>query len=251
MNIGVYQGAASLAALERWQGIISENLAASAVPGFRKTEATFASVMGGTLRGGDGGRSGNSSQSVMPTAVSRINMQVGQVRTTGAEFDFAIEGPGFFQVQRPNGQTGFTRDGEFHVNSERTLVNKLGFPVLGDGGPISLRPEGGRLSISADGSVVQGDQTIGRIAIQDFADPSVLKRIGDGLLGPSDPNVQPTPVAAPKVVSGALETSNVNGLQEMVSLITVSRAYEASQRVIQTSDENAGKAIQSLGNPLG
>lgn len=249
MNIGVYQGAASLAALERWQGIISENLAAAAVPGFRKTEATFASVLGGTMRGADG-RAAATSQGVMPSAVSRLNMQVGQIRTTGAEFDFAIEGPGFFQVQRPNGQIGYTRDGEFHVNSERILVNKLGYPVMGDGGPVTLRPEGGTVSINADGAIVQGDQIIGRIGVVDFADPSVLHRIGDGLLAPSKENVTPQPIEKPKVVTGALETSNVAGLQEMVNLITVSRAYEASQRVIQTHDENAGKAIQTLGNPL-
>jgi flagellar basal body rod protein FlgG len=248
MNIGVYQGAASLAALERWQGIISENLAAQSVPGFRKTEATFASVLGGDIRGG-GERTAASAKGVMPATVSRLNMQSGQIRTTGAEFDFAIEGPGFFQIQRPDGTTGFTRDGEFHVNSERTIVNKLGYPVLGDGGPVVLRPEGGRVSINADGAIVQGDQIVGRIGLVDFADPRTLRRIGDGLLGASD-GTQPTPIALPKVVNGALEGSNVSGLQEMVNLITVSRAYQASQRVIQTADENAGKAIQSLGNPL-
>ncbi len=249
MNIGVYQGAASLAALERWQGIISENLAASSVPGFKKTEATFASVLGGQIRGA-GDRSAAASQSAMPSAVSRINMQNGQIRTTGAEFDFAIEGAGFFQIQRPDGTTGYTRDGEFHVNSERTIVNKLGYSVLGDGGPITLRPEGGRVSINADGAIVQGDQIVGRIGLVDFADPSTLRRIGDGMLGPGD-GTQPTPIERPKVVTGALESSNVVGLQEMVNLITVSRAYEASQRVIQSHDESAGKAIQSLGNPLG
>jgi flagellar basal body rod protein FlgG len=248
MNIGVYQGAASLAALERWQGIISENLAAQSVPGFRKSEATFASVLGGELRGG-GERSAAASRSVMPSAVSRINMQPGQLRTTGAEFDFAIEGPGFFQIQRPDGQTGFTRDGEFHVNAERTVVNKLGYPLLGDGGPIVLRPEGGRISVNADGAIVQGDQVVGRISLVDFADPSKLRRIGDGLLATGD-GTRPDPIERPKVVTGALEGSNVVGLQEMVNLITVSRAYQASQRVIQTADENAGKAIQSLGNPL-
>lgn len=249
MNIGVYQGAASLAALERWQGIISENLAAQSVPGFRKTEATFASVIGGELRGA-GERGAAASRSVMPSTVSRINMQTGQIRTTGAEFDFAIEGPGFFQIQRPDGTTGYSRDGEFHVNAERTIVNKMGYPVLGDGGPIALRPEGGRVSINADGAIVQGDQIVGRIGLVDFDDPSTLRRIGDGLLGQSA-GAQPTPIERPKVVSGALESSNVVGLQEMVNLITVSRAYQASQRVIQTHDENAGKAIQSLGNPLG
>jgi len=249
MNIGVYQGAASLAALERWQGIISENLAATSVPGFRKTEATFASVLGGQIRG-NGAQAAATDQSVLPSAVTRLNMQAGQIRTTGAEFDFAIEGPGFFQIQRPTGDPGYTRDGEFHLNAERTLVNKLGQPVLGDGGPITLRPEGGRISINADGAVVQGDQIVGRIALVDFADPGALRRIGDGLLGAVAGSAPAVPVERPRVVNGALETSNVVGLQEMVNLISVSRAYEASQRIIQTHDENAGRAIQSLGNPL-
>lgn len=248
MNIGVYQGAASLAALERWQGIISENLAASSVPGFRKMEASFATVLAGTIRG-DGGRSAAASESVLPSAVPRLNMQAGQIRNTGAEFDFAIEGPGFFQVQRHGGGSGYTRDGEFHLSPERTLVNKLGYPVLGENGPITFRPEGGRVSISSDGSIVQGEQVVGRIALVDFADPGALRRIGDGLLG-TDGKAAPKPIEAPRVVNGALESSNVVGLQEMVNLVSVSRAYEASQRIIQTHDENVGKAIQQLGNPL-
>jgi flagellar hook-basal body protein len=112
-----------------------------------------------------------------------------------------------------------------------------------------MRPEGGRISVNADGAIVQGDQVVGRIGLVDFADPSKLRRIGDGLLATSD-GTRPNPIERPKVVTGALEGSNVVGLQEMVNLITVSRAYQATQRVIQAHDENAGKAIQSLGNPL-
>ncbi len=242
MNIGLYQGAASLSALERWQEVISQNISAASVPGFKKTEATFESALGGAI-------SEKGSRAVMPSAVMRINMQPGELRTTGNEFDFAIQGGGFFQIQRPGGQTGYTRDGEFHVNPERTLVNKLGFPVLGDDGPITLKPGGGRVSITAEGDIVQGDTVVGKIAVSEFADPSTLQRIGPGLLAPASGNVRPTAVERPAVLSGTLESGNVSALQEMVNLVELSRAYEASQRVMMADDESADKAIQALGNP--
>jgi flagellar basal-body rod protein FlgF len=248
MNIGAYQGAASLAALERWQGIISQNIASASVPGFKKTEASFESVLADVTRIGGDERSGTETNGVMPTTTARIDMKPGELRATGSETDFAIQGRGFFQVQRANGELGYTRDGEFHLSPERTLVNKQGFTVLGDGGEITFKPDGGRVSINADGTIVQGETSIGKIAVYDFADPSALRRIGDGLLAPED-GAQPAPVERPAVLTGTLEGSNVSPLQEMVNLITVARSYEASQRSIQSHDDIEGKAIESLGNP--
>jgi flagellar hook-basal body protein len=126
-------------------------------------------------------------------------------------------------------------------------VNKQGHQVLGDGGAITFKPEGGRISISADGSLVQGEQAVGRLPIYDFKDTDRLRRIGDGMLAADDPKVQPQPVEKPEIVSGMLETSNVQPLQEMVNMITVSRAYEANQRLINTEDDILAKGIQTLG----
>ena len=97
--------------------------------------------------------------------------------------------------------------------------------------------------------IVQGDTQVGKIAVFDFADPSKLRRIGDGLLGPPDATVQPRPVERPGIVGGSLEGSNVSPLREMVSLVTIGRAYEANQRMIHAADETSEKAIQALGNP--
>jgi flagellar basal-body rod protein FlgF len=113
---------------------------------------------------------------------------------------------------------GYTRDGEFHLNAERTLVNKAGRPVLGIDGPIIFKPEGGPISVSSDGTLVQGDAAVGKLPIYDFKDTDKLRRMG---------NVQP--------------------LQEMVNMITVSRAYEANQKVIISGNDLLEKAIQSLG----
>ena len=249
MNVGVYQGAASLAALERLQEVISQNIASASVSGFKKTEASFASVLGETERAGGDGRSGREIRGVMPTMVSQISMKQGELRSTGSELDFAIQGGGFFQVQRPNGEMGYTRDGAFQLSPERTLVTKAGFPVMGDGGPLTLKPGGGRISINAEGTLLQGDTPVAKIGVYDFSDPRSLQRVGDGLLGPGDTSAQPQAVERPAVLGGHLESSNVSPLQEMVNLVTISRAYEASQKVIFAHDENTGKAIETLGNP--
>jgi flagellar basal body rod protein FlgG len=184
----------------------------------------------------------------MPSSVTQFSLQQGELRSTNNELDFAIQGEGFFQIQRPNGQNGYTRDGQFRLNPERVLVTRQGFPLMGEGGPITLRPEGGRISINAEGSVIQGQQIVGKVAVYQIPGDQ-LERVGDGLLAPKDPAVQPGAIERPNVLNGYVEGSNVTPLNEMVNLIAVSRAYEASQRIITANDENADKAIQILGNP--
>lgn len=248
MNIGIYKSASALVALDRWQEAISQNIAAASVPGYRRTEGTFESQLADTERFGRDKNSVTEARGVMPMATSQINLSPGEMRTTRNETDFAIQGRGFFKVQLDRGQTGYTRDGEFHLNAERTLVNKLGRPVLGETGPIIFRPEGGRISITTDGTLVQGEQAIGKLPVFDFKDTDKLQRITDGLLAPENPNVQPKPVQNAGVLSGVLEMSNVQPLREMVNLITVSRAYEANQRVVLAHNDLLEKAIQSLGS---
>lgn len=248
VNIAIYKSASALVALDRWQEAISQNISAASVPGFRKNEQAFASKVADVERFGAASGSVKEARGVMPTGVAGISMQPGEVRGTGNATDFAIQGSGFFKVQGDGGKTGYTRDGEFHVNAERTLVNKQGFPVLGDGGPITLKPEGGAISVSADGSIVQGDAAVGRLGVFEFKETDKLVRMGDGMLTPADPKVQPQLSQNPQLANGMLEMSNVQPLKEMVNMITVSRAYEANQRVIMSEDETLGKGIQALGS---
>ncbi len=248
MNIGIYKSASALVACDRWQGMISQNIAAASVPGFKKTEAAFESKNADLERYGSEARSVKEARGVMPSATSQISLQPGEIRATGNDTDFAIQGRGFFKVQLGDGQTGYTRDGEFHLNAQRTLVSKQGLPVLGEGGPLVFKPEGGRLSMAADGTLVQGETAVGKLPIYDFKETDKLRRMGDGLLTAEDPNVQPKAMDKPEIVGGMLEMSNVQPLQEMVNMITVSRAYEANQRVVMSHNEALEKAIQTLGN---
>jgi flagellar basal-body rod protein FlgF len=247
MNIGIYKSASAMVALDRWQQSISQNIASASVPGFKKTDGAFEAKPAEMERFGGDGRSMKEVRGVMPSGVSQISLQPGEIRATGNETDFAIQGRGFFKVQLEKGQVGYTRDGEFHTNAARTLVNKAGFAVLGDGGPITLKAEGGRISLSADGTLVQGETAVGKLPIYDFKDTDKLRRMGDGMLTAEDPKVQPQAMEKPEIVSGVLEMSNVQPLQEMVNMITVSRAYEANQKIIISQDELMEKAIQSLG----
>jgi flagellar basal-body rod protein FlgF len=249
MNIGIYKSASAMVGCDRWQEMISKNLSSASVPGFRKSEAAFEAKASGMERYGSGASDeAKEAKASVPTIGSQISMQPGEIRVTGNDTDFAIQGRGFFKVQLDDQKSGYTRDGEFHLDAKRTLVNKAGKPVLSESGPIVLRPDGGKLSISGDGTIVQGETPLGKLPIYNFPDSEELMRIGDGLLTPKNEEVAPAKMDKPEIVGGMLEMSNVQPLQEMVNMITVSRAYEANQRVITSQDELLGKAIQTLGS---
>ena len=244
MNIGAYEGASALKAYEKWQEVISQNIAYGSAPGFKKSDVTFDSLMGK-----NGGNSAAGISGSMPQVSSTINFSPGAIQHTGNQLDFAIQGDGFFKIQRANGKMGYTRDGEFHLNPDRTLVTKQGAHVMGALGPITVKGEGGEISVGPDGTIAMGKDPVGKLGVFDFKDKSKLERVGDGLFAPSDSSVQPDAVTKPQILNSCLESSNVSSLTEMVNLINVSRAYEASQKVLTSGDDNEDKAIQTLGSP--
>ena len=152
-------------------------------------------------------------------------------------------------MQSAGGKVGYTRDGEFHLSADRTLITKQGGQVMGASGPIKLLAEGGEVTVSPDGTISQGKEAVGKLGIYDFKDKSKLVRAPGGLFAPEQGGPSPEAVAKPQVLSNSLETSNVSSLTEMVNLINVSRAYEASQKVLTSGDDNEDKAIQTLGAP--
>src|SRR5437588_733328 len=138
MDIGIYKGAAALSAYEKWQEVISQNIAAGSTPGFKKTDLAFSAVESDRARLGEQSGFADAMRGVMPQTATRINFAPGELRHTGDDLDFAIQGGGFFQIQRANGEVGYTRDGEFHLSPDRTLVTKQGLPVMGESGPITF-----------------------------------------------------------------------------------------------------------------
>jgi flagellar basal-body rod protein FlgF len=238
MNVSAYQASAALTAQSQWLEVISNNLASASVPGFKKQEVSFESVqdqMGGA-------------DSLIPRATVATNFQPGPLRPTGDPHDFAIDGPGFFEVQLPNGTAGFTRDGEFTVNAQGQLVTKAGYPVLDSGAPIQMDPANTRpISVSATGEISQGNQAVGRLGLVEFSNTAQLQPAGAGLFVPSS-GAQPTPASRSTIRQGFIEASNVTSASEMVRMISAMRQFEANQRVVQSQDERLGKAIATLGN---
>ncbi|HEU5081273.1 MAG TPA: flagellar hook basal-body protein [Opitutaceae bacterium] len=246
MNIGLYQSAASLTALERWQDAVTQNITASQVSGFKKRTVEFSGTEMGEINDGDG-KDGISQSGVLPKASYGVNFQAGETQPTGRPLDVAIQGEGFFKVQTPAGDQVFTRAGELHLSPDHTLINKDGNAILSDqGSPITLQPEGGDPVISDDGTVKQGDNQIGKIGVFRFENVHDLNPLGGGQFTPAK-DQEVIGVDRPMVLQGYLENSNVTPLREMVSLVQISRAYEANQKLISSRDQTMQRTLETLG----
>jgi len=249
MNIGLYQSAASLTALEHWQDAVSQNITSSGVPGYRKRTVEFSTQDGGQWNlDPSASTSGDTTQiAQFPKTTNGINYQGGDTQPSGRDLDVAIQGPGFFEVQSPDGSLAYTRDGEFSIRADRTLVNGSGAEVMSDSGSaITLAPNGEKVTINKDGTIQQGTATVGRLAVQQFADTGQLKAVAGSLFVPVN-GATPTPVEAPDLLQGYTEASNVTPMREMVDMVLISRCYDANQKLIKTADEEMQKTLDALG----
>ena len=245
---GIYSNAASLSALEKWQSVVSQNLAASNVAGFKKMDFAIETDDQKMMEYAQKDFGGAQHTGHMPTRTTSINFSNGDHKPTGKPTDFAIDGDGFFQVRGDDGNPLFTRDGEFHFNQNNTLVTKDGLEVVGAEGPITIDPEQGAFTVARDGTITQGDNAIGRLALYEIEDTDALTRVNGGYFeGPAGQNPQALEEMA--LIQGSIEASNVAPMAEMVSMIAISRAYEASQRAMRSHDDLISKAISSLGSP--
>ncbi|MDB6022593.1 MAG: hypothetical protein JWQ04_2450 [Pedosphaera sp.] len=249
MNVSMYQAAAALDANSRWQEVISENLASSSVPGFKKQQLSLAAVRAGLMPASNLNSANLPKTFTMPKASTSTSFLPGEMQYTGNGHDVAIEGKGFFQVQLPNGAKALTRDGEFQMSAQGQLQTKQGYPVLGAGGPIQLDPHNtAPLTISANGDVSQGADVKDKIALADFDKPELLTQISGGYFTATNPNLHPQP-ATGTLREGYIEGSNTSVVGEMANMMTAMRGFEANQKVIQMQDDRLGRTIADLGNP--
>jgi flagellar basal body rod protein FlgG len=245
MEVSLYQAAAAMSATAQWQDLIAENLSASSVPGSRKQEISFSDVQSGM--GADLSDAEKSSNSI-PMAHTVTNFQPGELHSTGNPMDFALEGPGFFQVKMANGQNAYTRDGEFRLNAKGQLVTKMGNQVLGDGGPLQFNPQNSsNITVSANGDVAQGDQVVGKLKTFEFSDPNKLTMTGSGTFSAEGTGTEPVAATATKIRQGFIEAANSSPTTEMSSLITAMRLFEANQKVLQMQSDRMSRVITDLG----
>jgi flagellar basal-body rod protein FlgG len=180
-----------------------------------------------------------------PAATEIIQAQ-GDFNTTGNPLDLAIQGNGFFQVQTPNGEVAYTRDGEFQLDSTGIIVTSNGYQLQP---AITIPPSATNVTIGSDGTVSvqlpgqQQAQQVGTIQLATFANPGGLNSIGNNVYLETTASGNPivgTPGGSEGVgtiLQGALENSNVDIVTEFVEMIMAQRSYESNSRVVQAADQ--------------
>jgi len=240
--------------------VISNNLANVSTTGFKRGRAVFEDLLYQIIRQ-PGAQS--SQQTQLPSglqlgvgarvvATERIFTQ-GSLNMTGNSLDVAISGRGFFQIQRLDGSTAYTRDGAFQVDSNGNLVNSSGYLVLPN---MQIPPDTLAVTIAKDGvvSVTQPGTPntvtqLGQIQLANFVNPAGLQSQGENLFietaasGPPQVN-NPGDGGVGVLNQSYLETSNVNVAEELVNMIITQRAYELNSRAITSSDQMLQRLTQ-------
>lgn len=193
----------------------------------------------------------------MPTRAFVVDSTVGAdfktgvIQTTGRDLDVAVQGKGWFSVQREDGTEGYTRNGAFKVNENGLLQTASGQVVLGDGGPISIPPDvsitigkDGTVSAVSNGDTPGPSNILGRLKLVNPEEDNLV-RAADGLFVMKDGG-QAEVDANAVVIGGALESSNVNVVEAMVNMISLARQFETQMKLVQTAENNANKASQLL-----
>jgi flagellar basal-body rod protein FlgF len=225
------------------QATSSHNLANATTTGFRGQIDQFRAVpvQGAPLP----------TRAFVVDSTTGSDFREGAIQHTGRELDMAVQGRGWLAVQAADGTEAYTRNGSLRTDENGVLQTHNGLNVLGDGGPLSIPPgrnlavgKDGTVSLVPDGSAATGLTSIGRLKLVNPKETDLVRgedglfRLKNGDSASADPNV--------KLISGSLESSNVNVVDEMVNMISLARQFEMHMKLLQNAESNDGKAAQLL-----
>ncbi len=237
-RLGMMEALEGAIMTERRLDIAANNLANADTPGFRRQGITFEEYM---LREQDGTRRTAKGE------VTWQDMSIGTVHYTENQWDFAINGEGFFQVQTPAGMM-YTRAGNFMLDRNSRLVTQDGYPVISDGAPVILEDTTGKhITLSPDGQFFVDETVAGSLQIVTFRNPENLERMGRNYFRETPASGAPETLDTVNIQQGYLELSNVNSLEDMINLIDLHRAYEIQQKSMQAVDQMNNKAANETG----
>lgn len=225
------------------QATTSHNLANATTTGFRAQIDQFRAV---PVQG-----------AILPTRAFVVDSTTGSdfrsgvLQQTGRALDVAVQGEGWIAVQAADGAEAYTRNGSLKLDESGVLLTRDGLTVMGDGGPLSIPPgrniamgKDGTISLVPDGSEATGMTTVGRLKLVNPPEDELVRgddslfRLKSGEPAEADPNVN--------VLSGALESSNVNVVDEMVNMISLARQFDMQMKLLQHAETNDSKATQLL-----
>jgi len=220
MNVGLYQGVEAMRASERRLEVITANLANLNTPAYKRQSAAtraFTVEQGGRRR-------------VDVDTVVRTDFRQGALERTASPLDLALVGDGYFAIEGPEGEV-YTRNGAFRTDEGGTIVTAEGYPLAWDGPRGRIDPVGEPVRFDLEGNVHQDGRRVGRVKVVRFEAQELLGRDRTGnWRAPRGVLAEPSEA---EVHQGALERSNVDGLEELVAMITVQREFEASQNLMQ------------------
>ncbi len=252
MSGEIYMAAAGALAYEKRLQIVSNNLANSNTVGYKQDHGQFQII--------DLPEEPNQNGDELKTSQgdlfwNQFNVYTdhtsGSLKNTGNDFDLALVGKGFFCVQTADG-TRYTRKGDFTLNADGVLVTRNGWPVLGEGGEISVDGKGNphqykKFSVSEEGNISVDGASVDRLRIVDFPQPYMLTKEGETLFKAADSGAGETPAEDIRVGQGFIELSNVDAVKMMTEMIEVLRGYETYQKIIRSIDEVNSRAINEIG----
>ena len=252
---GLYTAYTGMINEQNRMDVLTNNLANSDTNGFKKEGATsqsFDSLL--ALKIKDRSENPNLAH---PIGIANLGVKVGEnytgysqgaFKVTDRPYDVALSGDGFFNIEYTNkaGETStmYTRDGAFVINTQGYLVNKDGDYVLGTNGRIRLDPTKD-VAIDTQGNISQNGARVAKIKLTDFENYDYIEHFGENYYRPVEGATEKAANATTN--QGFIETSNVQVVQEMVEMISVSRQYESNQRLITTIDNS----LQIVANQLG
>jgi flagellar basal-body rod protein FlgG len=259
MDPALHTAATGMQAQQTRTDVIANNLANVNTTGFKRSRAHFEDLLYQTLQGPAtlGSRDTEQLPAIQVglgtrlTAVQRVDSQ-GSLEQTSRPLDLAIQGEGYFEVQMPNGNTAYTRDGSLQVSDQGVLVTGQGYAIQP---PIRVPKEATSITISSTGVVTAnglttaagGTQELGRIELARFPNSSGLESMGQNLFSETTSSGEPirglpTENGNGSIAQGYLESSNVEIVTEMVDMITAQRAYEINSKAIKNSEDMAQTA---------
>jgi flagellar basal-body rod protein FlgG len=261
MEPALWAAKTGLDAQQTQMTVTANNLANVNTSGFKKSRAVFddllyqnVSQVGAATSQSTLSPSGMQLGTGVRIVATERSYTQGNLNNTGNSLDLAIQGRGFFQVLRPDGTLGYTRDGSFQVNAQGQLVTSSGYPVQP---AITIPTAAQSVTIASDGvvSVQIAGQTaptqVGTLQLADFINPAGLQDVGGNLAVESASSgtaqtANPGLNGVGTLVQGSLESSNVNVVEELVNMIETQRAYEMNSKAVQTTDQMLQYAAQNM-----
>ena len=234
-RLGMLESVETMLAQEQRLNQVTNNLANVDTPGYKKDNVTFDEMLY---------RANQNRQRVGKALRSNTIHEQGVIQKTDNPMDIAITGEGFFKIQTPHG-IRYTRAGNFQLDNSGQLVNASGYPVVGDGGPITI--EGKSMDVTGDGRLFVDGQQVNILTIVTSDDQKDFEKEGENLFRLKN-NAQELPSPEASLQQGFLEKSNVNTVTEMTAMIDLYRAYEGQQKAIRAIDDLDDLAVRKVGS---